>query len=381
MITYVNSVLVSNKNGDELATAVELAGSANKDDLKKLVGKFVFMNCDQAKQDGSEITDVYELDTNADRFKVGVVTSNSTQRIAKDGSVVYMPVVKWSNIINVADIKSVTKLDYKADAEDQITIDFSKIPAETLDILAAGGCPVVLRLTFKDMPTRFRKWTESYSYVTNPGDGVKEIINGLIKDIVRAPKRQRVYAKYDAGTDEAAANKLVLTAMKYDDDEAANTENVYAKVRFDANMYWMNPQAPGWASNNKYETGATFSKKEGTTYPATAKLVRDRERSSLDYQGVLHRCCWFDPQPAMVTNLDNKYDGITIEFENVYHTADDLTRRTKQTVEIYASQNGEVIGSDNIAGGLVAALQTMISARQNIANPISNANAYDETKF
>lgn len=53
------------------------------------------------------------------------------------------------------------------------------------------------------------------------------------------------------------------------------------KGRFDANMYWMNPAAPGWASNNKYDLGASFSKKEGTTYPASAKLVRDRERASL----------------------------------------------------------------------------------------------------
>jgi hypothetical protein len=80
--------------------------------------------------------------------------------------------------------------------------------------------------------------------------------------------------------------------MKYDDDESASTENVYMKGRFDANMYWMNPAAPGWASNNKYDLGAVFSKKEGTTYPASAKLVRDRERASFDYQGVLHRSCW-----------------------------------------------------------------------------------------
>ena len=39
--------------------------------------------------------------------------------------------------------------------------------------------------------------------------------------------------------------------MKYDDDESNRTENVYMKCRFDANMYWMNPADPGWASNNK----------------------------------------------------------------------------------------------------------------------------------
>lgn len=374
MITYVNSVLVSNKNGETLATAEELKGKDKKEDLKPLVGKFVFMNCDPAKQDGTAIEDVYSMDEAADRFKIGVVTSDSFQKVDKLGNVTFVPVVKWSNIINVADIKSVAKLDYKEDSEDEITIDFSGIANETMDLLAQGGCPVVLRLTFKDMPMRYRKWTESYSYVTKAGDTVENIIAGLIKDIIRAPKRQRVYAKIDG-------QKLILTQMKYDDDESNRTENVYMKGRFDANMYWMNPAAPGWASNNKYDLGVVFSKKEGVTYPATAKLVRDRERATFDYQGVLHRCCWYDPQPAMVTNLDNKYDGITIEFENQYRTADDLWRRTKQTVEIYASNNGEAMGADQIAGRLVEKLKNMIQVRQNIANPISNANAYDETKF
>lgn len=374
MITYVNSVLVSNKNGETLATAEELKGKAKKEDLKPLVGKFVFMNCDPAKQDGTAIDDVYKMDAAADRFKIGVVTSDSFQKVDKLGNVTFVPVVKWSNIINVTDIKSVTKLDYKEDSEDEITIDFSDIAPETLDLLAQGGCPVVLRLTFKDMPMRYRKWTESYSYVTKAGDTVQEIMAGLVKDIIRAPKRQRVYAKIDG-------QKLVLTQMKYDDDESNRTENVYMKGRFDANMYWMNPAAPGWASNNKYDLGVVFSKKEGVTYPATAKLVRDRERATFDYQGVLHRCCWYDPQPTMVTNLDNKYDGITIEFENQYRTADDLWRRTKQTVEIYASNNGEAMGADQIADGFVTKLQAMIASRQNIVNPVDNSAAYDKANF
>ena len=374
MITYVNSVLVSNKNGETLATAEELKGKAKKEDLKPLVGKFVFMNCDPSKQDGTAIEDVYSMDEAADRFKIGVVTSDSFQKVDKLGNVTFVPVVKWSNIINVADIKSVTKLDYKEDSEDEITIDFSDVAPETLDLLAQGGCPVVLRLTFKDMPMRYRKWTESYSYITKVGDTVQEIMAGLVKDIIRAPKRQRVYAKIDG-------QKLVLTQMKYDDDESNRTENVYMKGRFDANMYWMNPAAPGWASNNKYDLGVVFSKKEGVTYPATAKLVRDRERATFDYQGVLHRCCWYDPQPAMVTNLDNKYDGITIEFENQYRTADDLWRRTKQTVEIYASNNGEAMGADQIADGFVAKLKAMIASRQNIVNPVDNSAAYDKANF
>lgn len=375
MITYVNTVLVSNKNGDKLAGSEVLEGVAKKEALKELVGKFVFMNCDPAKQDGTAITDVLAFDECCDRFKIGVVTKDSYEKFdKKNNTTVFVPVIKWSNIINAADIKSITRLDYMEDSEDTITVDFSNIADETMDILSNGGCPIVLRLTFKDMPTRIRKWTESYSYVTKPGDTVANIIAGLAKDIAQHPKRQRVYVTTDG-------NKLVLEAMKYSDDESARNENVYAKVRFDANIYWMNPQAPGWASNNKYELGATFTKKAGVTYPASGKLVRDRERGTYDYMGVLHRCCWYDPQPDMVTNIENKYAGITLEFENEYHTADDLWRKTKQTVEIYASNNGEAMGSDAIADGLLAKLQMLISGRQNITNPVSNSAAYNPEKY
>lgn len=375
MITYVNTVLVSNKNGDKLAGSEVLEGVAKKEALKELVGKFVFMNCDPAKQDGTAITDVLAFDEYCDRFKIGVVTKDSYEKFdKKNNTTVFVPVIKWSNIINAADIKSITRLDYMEDSEDTITVDFSNIADETMDILSNGGCPIVLRLTFKDMPTRIRKWTESYSYVTKPGDTVANIIAGLAKDIAQHPKRQRVYVTTDG-------NKLVLEAMKYSDDESARNENVYAKVRFDANIYWMNPQAPGWASNNKYELGATFTKKAGVTYPASGKLVRDRERGTYDYMGVLHRCCWYDPQPDMVTNIENKYAGITLEFENEYHTADDLWRKTKQTVEIYASNNGEAMGSDAIADGLLAKLQMLISGRQNITNPVSNSAAYNPEKY
>ena len=67
MITYVNTVLVSNKNGEQLATSEVLEGVARKEDLKNLVGKFVFMNCDPAKQDGTPIDDVLKFDANCDR--------------------------------------------------------------------------------------------------------------------------------------------------------------------------------------------------------------------------------------------------------------------------------------------------------------------------
>lgn len=376
MITYVNTVLVSNKNGNTLlsGSAAEnvLMGVAKKSDIAQHVGKFVLMNCDPAKQDGSAVN-VYTVDADTDVFKIGVVQSGYTTKIDRNGAMVYVPMVKWSNEIKVADIKSLTVLDYKDDTEDEINIDFSNIDPQTAALLANGGIPVILRLTFKDTPTRYRKWSESYDYYTKPGDTGAEIAAGLANAVSREIRRARVTAS-------ATGAVLTLTAMPYDDDNSNDSENFTAKVRFNANVWFSDPKAPGFASNNKYALGE-ISKNVGINYPASGKNVRDHERTAQGYLGILHRKNWYDAKPAIIADIDYKYSGITLEFENMYRTADDLFRKTKQTVEIYCSNNGEEMASSTIAGGLAALIGNMIASRQKIVNPINNSAAYDAANF
>ena len=374
MITYVNTVLVSNKNGASLATSSDLEGKQSKDALKQLVGKFVFMNCDPAMQDGSPITDIYVPNADVDTFKIGVIKDSYYTKFDKTlGKTLYIPTVKWSNEIKVADIKSMSILTYTDDTEDKVTIDFSNIDVETSDLLASGGIPVVLRLTFKDLPTRYRKWSESYDYVTKPGDTGVEIAAGLAETISRQIRRARVYASVNGAS-------LILEAMPYDDDNSNETYNVANKVRFNANCWFSDPKAPGFASTNKYAIGE-ISKEVGIQYPASAKLVRDRERDAQGYEGLLHRCCWFDPKPAIVADINSKYDGITLEFENMYRAADDIFRKTKQTVEIYATEDGEPVSADTIAGGIVGIINSMIANRQKCVVKIDNSEAYNPENY
>lgn len=382
MITYVNTVLVSNKNNTALATKAELEGVASKAAVKALVGKFAVMNCDPAMQDGSNTNfDIYTIDADTDVFKIGVIKDDYIVKM-KNGAPVYVPVVKWSNEIKAADIKSLSVLTYKDDTEDKITIDLSKMDQEDVDLMNAGGIPVVLRLTFKDMPTRYRNWTESYDYVTKPGDitgtagnfNASKILAGLAATITKQSRRARVLASVQN-------NKLVLEAMPYDDDNSKDSENFASKVRFNANMWYSNPQAPGFASSNKYQIG-DITKEVGVTYPASAKLVRDRERTAQGYEGIFFRNCRLtDRFPAIVTDIDAKYSGFTLEFENMYRAADDIFRKTKQTVELYATNNGEAMDPADIAGGLLATLTGIIAARQNIINPVDNSSAYDSANF
>ena len=325
MVTFVSKVFVSNGNNSALATAPA--------SIKK--GQFIVYDVDAAK---------YTIDADTKRFKIGMGSGKSV----KDHKGVSHPEIKWSNIINAEDIRSINVLAYKADTEEAVKIDFTKINAAVLKLLAVGGKRIIVRLTFKDLPTRFRKWTESYEYVTLPGDTATTIAKNIADLINKQWKRARVVAADAAGV-------ITLTAMPYDDDDSVDTLNVANKVRFNANVYYTDPAAEGWESLNKhYPTGVTIEKTPGTQYAASAKLVRDREAWSMGYDGILNRGegTWPIIKPAMETKLDGQYNAINIEFENAYRAADDIVRKTKQNVEIYTT------GATSIITDLIAKIGT-----------------------
>lgn len=348
MITYVNTVLVSNlASGAVLNAAPAAAASMNA--ISADAGKFIIMNCDPdvAANDIYNVTAANAGDINT--IKVGIVTKKNTVLRMQNGSVQYLPIIKWSNEIKAADIKSFNALTYAADTEDQITIDFTNIDAQLLNKFAEGGKRIIVRLTFKDLPTRFRKWTESYEYVTKENDTAATIAQNIANQINFEWKRARVSAN-------GANSKVILTALPYDDDESNDTLNWANKVRFNANIYYTDPAADGWESKNKhFPTGVTVVKVPGKQYEASAKLVRDRESQAIGYLGILNRGegTWPIIKPVMETDINAQYDALTLEFENMYRAADDIFRKTKQTLEVYGL-TGQLTGLKTILDAFVA---------------------------
>ena len=344
MITYVNTVLVSNLTTGAVLSAAP-AAAASMSTPSADAGKFIFMNCDPdiAPNDLYNVTAGNAGDINT--IKVGIVTKKNTVLRQPNRGAQYLPIIKWSNEIKAADIKSFNELKWNdwsgKQAEDEVTIDFTNIDTLLLQKLAEGGKRIVVRLTYKDMPHRYRKWTESYEYVTKIGDTAATIAVEIGNMINKEWKRARVSA------DVATANKVILTALPYDDDDTVDSLSWANKVRFNANIYYTDPAADGWESVNKhFPTGVTIDKVPGEQYPAAPKLVRDRESQAMGYLGILNRGegTWPIIKPDMETDLGNNYDALTLEFENMYRAADDIFRKTKQTVEIYgtAGQLGDV---------------------------------------
>ena len=337
MITYVNTVFVNNTNNG--AVVATKPTTADKD-------KFVFYDVDKG-------TYVSTLSDANKRIKIGLVTDKVINKIdVKTGAASQLPVIKWSNIINKDDIKSFAsgKPGDVTSSEDTVEVNFAGLSANKLQLFNEGKSRIVIRLTFKDLPTRFRKWTESYEYVPKSDDTKDTIAEGIAAVINKQYKRARV---------SASAGKLTLKALPYDDDNSVNTINVANKVRFNVNLYYTNTDATGFASNNKYfPTGVTVIKTAGKVYPAEAKLVRDREAQAMGYEGILNRgcCTWPIIKPEMRTKLDAKYSYATLEFENMYRAADDIQRHTKQTVEIY-----QVATSDETVPAVITALSNWVN--------------------
>lgn len=343
MITYVNTVLVGAGKGVVTSAA---ADAASKNSASADAGKYIVVD-----NNGTILTSVTAGD--AEQIKVGMITKKNVECVNhKTATVTYKPVIKWSNIIKKADIKSYNKLAYAADTEDKVEINFA---GATLADLKDKR--IVVRLTFKDLPTRFRKWTESYEYSVKASDTLASIASGIAFEINKQYKRARVVASVDSSVN----TKLVITALPYDDDDMVDSISWANKVRFSANIWMTDPKAEGFLSKNKYSiAGVTTAKTPGKQYAASAKLVRDMEANAMGYQGILNRGEGVYPviKPEMETDLAAHYDGITLEFENMYRTADDLQRKTKQALNIF----------DTDTTGIAAILDAFVKGEHTNAN-------------
>ena len=387
MLNYVTTVLVSNLNSDSNLLSAAPANASALNTPSSDAGKFIIMNCD-ANVASNKLYEVTAANAaNINTIKVGIVTKKNLALRMPNGSTVYQPIVKWSNQIKAADIKSFNSLSYAADTEDTVVIDLSSCSEiGSGKILSSAGKRVIVKLTYKDMPHRYRKWTESYEYTTSAGETATTMATGIANMINKEWKRARVSAS-------AASGVLTLVALPYDDDDAVDTLNVANKVRFNANMYWTDPQADGWESKNKhFPAGATITKTPGKTYPASAKLVRDREAWAMGYLGILNRGegTWPIIKPDMETELDKHYNAITLEFENMYRAADDIQRKTKQVLEVYSVKtsalqavldafvNGMISSADSTQTSGISANAAAIEALSNRVSGIVTENSLNE---
>lgn len=337
MITYVNDVFVTNEDNALYLGKISNLTVEDKSSIAN-VGKIIIADANGA----DEALDV-EKAKKADKIKIGLITNKISKVIAKDGSMKFTPVVDWTNPISKSSVKNLAILQWQKDTPEKVELNFKGVTdANILDKLKTAGNSIVVRIVYKDMNTRYRKWTESYEYVTKGGEDMQTIAKGLEKLINKDTKRARVTAKYDTDSET-----LTLTAMEYDDDNSVNSISPAATVRFSVNLWVAFADVAGIStigSNKRVMLpGLQVTKKAGVIYTASPKYVRDREAAALGYDGIINRgngTLRETTLPELNVKLDGQYDAITFQFENMYRTADDMHRLTKQSVEIYPKNGG-----------------------------------------
>ena len=348
MITYVNDVFVSNETGALYAGNISDLTVASKGAIAG-VGKIVVANAD-----GADAALTKTTAKGVKSIKIGLITNKVSTVVAPDGSVKYTPIVDWSNPIDKKAIKSINTATYAADKPESVKADFTKITStEVLDKLKVAGHSIVFRIVYKDLNTRFRKWTESYEYITKEGDTPATISAGIAKLINKDKKRARVAAADAAGV-------LTVTALPYDDDDSVNSISPAGTVRFSVAV-WVSYKdetgitSLGWSHKHPLR-GLEITKTPGEVYTASAKYVRDREAAAMGYDGIFNRGMSTLREtnlPEMNVKLNGKYDAITIQFERLYRSADDLHRLTKECVEIYP-KSGESTAIKEVIDAFVA---------------------------
>lgn len=225
-----------------------------------------------------------------------------------------MPIQKGSN-------PSLVITPFAEAKEDKIVITATSVAPEV-------GHRYVLRLVYTDIyeaPGQFTHTYEVIAKTTNPDD-----LMAAFNKKINAHKEARV-------TSSVSAAVLTLNAKEIPYDQGIMLDANYSQVSVEAFMWKTIPS--GLLSNAMYPiANLTIEKTQGTPGKGNAKIVRDREEAAFGYRGITHRANGIYPYiaPEFRSDLSQKYDTITMEWDNKYLSDDNqYIKTTPLAAEMY----------------------------------------------
>lgn len=307
MMTHVNSVLI----GKTIPTAF-----TNNDALKD--GEVALFD-----QDRKVIANAAAA-KEAKQVYIGAVYG--TNKITMpDGSVADKPNIKYSMPIQKNAVSSMVVDNYVPSAEDVLEFDLT-------NVTPAVGERYVLRIIYTDIhEAPGGSLTKTYDFVAKTTD-VKEIVSAF-KEKVNKTIGARVVATINSET------KLVLTAKPKDDNEGKESINEYSQVAMEGRMWKTNPNSGIISNDQQAVPGLVITKTQGTPGKGNAKIIRDREKASLGYEGVQFITHWPVIKPALRVDLEANYDTLVIENDNKYLSDDNqYIKTTPIATELYVEE-------------------------------------------
>jgi len=222
--------------------------------------------------------------------------------------------------------------------------------AETVSTLSGALTPVVgeeyvLRIVYPDVVEHPGQFTYTYRVVAT--SVTLATLYTAFAAQINAHAERRINAVATTTPDV-----LTLTAKAYDDNATVDSINEYKQVIFDVFL-----QSDNFGSVVVTKTIDPFPG-EGTW-----QLVRDEEKWSQGYEGLLNRTNFPTQVPTFRTVLSETYDCLVIRHKNWYTSSDNWEKQVDITTKLYIP-----VGASQATNILAALNPWMASTPRALAN-------------
>lgn len=301
MLTRVNKIFIGT-NISRTASLVITGSGANA----ALGEVFVVDKNKQLLSPGSTINDtpnIYIGEAQSDTYSYVTETGTSVTGVRR---ILYSDPIDGTNVMNYSG------RPYTAIAEEVVTINGTTFAPVV-------GTEYVLRLIYSDTYERPGQVTASIRYIAKT-TVVADLYAAFVAAINKNPNR-RVQAS--GGT-----TNIVLTGRSLTLNGQTDTVNAiddYYQVNFKATLY----------SGNWGDVAVVYTTRP-TPGNGTWQRVRDAEKNSLGYKGIMNRVVFPIITPAMRTVSGATYNTIIVEHNQKFVTpGDQYLEETQCTTEIY----------------------------------------------
>lgn len=305
----VNTILI----GSDIARTEDLDITATSSQNLAEGEVFVADKNKKLLSSGSTISD-------SDTIYIGVGTGETFDYTDPSGSsVTGVRKIKWSNPISGKFVKNYKGLTGDSSAtECKATIDIDG----ATDFSPTKGEEYVIRIVYKDVSEHPGQFVQEYRVIadsTSTSDLTDDFVSKINKD-----QESRVEA-------ENSSDDLVIEGKDVSPDNKDAIDE-YRQVNFEVflKMGYTDSDSDGW---DDVEVTYNNNPHPGNGNP---KLVRDKEKLALGYEGQTNRTHFPVIGPDRMVNMDKWYDAIIIEHDNHYIAADnEYEKEAPLTTEIY----------------------------------------------
>lgn len=268
-------------------------------------------------------------DTDSIYFVEGL--STTYDYVTPDGtSITDVRVLLYSDAIEGIAVTDFSGASYSAAVEAVATLSGTFTPVVDEEY--------VLRIVYPDIEEHPGQATYTYREIAT--DTTLATLYTAFAAQINAHAETRLTASY-------AASVLTLTAKAYDDNADVDSINEYKQVLFKAFLQ----------SDNFDDTVVTY-----TVLPfpgiGTWKLVRDEEKWSQGYEGLLNRTSFPTQVPTFRVVKDETYDAIVMRHKNWYTAGTNREEQVDITTKIYVP----VTATSNQATDILAVLNPWMAS-------------------